>query len=115
MIVTGGENVFSTEVEKALYRHEDVLEVAVIGIPDEKWGEAVTAFVVRKEGSDVSEEAVREHCRQLIAGYKVPKSVYFVDALPKAATGKIQKAALRDRYWEDKERRVGASVTATST
>lgn len=111
MIVTGGENVFSTEVEKALYRHDDVLEVAVIGIPDEQWGEAVTAFVVRKEGATADETALRDHCRPIIAHYKVPKSVIFVDTLPKAATGKIQKAALRDQYWAGQSRRVGASTT----
>jgi acyl-CoA synthetase (AMP-forming)/AMP-acid ligase II len=111
MIVSGGENVFSTEVEKALYRHEQVLEVAVIGVPDEKWGEAVTAFVVRKDGATVTEDELRDHCRALIAGYKVPKSVHFVESLPKAATGKIQKKVLRDDFWSGHGRRVGASLT----
>lgn len=110
MIVSGGENVFSTEVEKALYQHDAVLEAAVIGIPDATWGEAVTAFVVLREGSVVDEDELRTHCRALIAHYKVPKSVRFIDALPKAATGKIQKAALRNQYWPADGRRVGASM-----
>ncbi|MDP1792776.1 MAG: long-chain fatty acid--CoA ligase [Acidimicrobiales bacterium] len=112
MIVTGGENVFSSEVEKALYQHSDVLEAAVIGIPDARWGEAVTAFVVRRAGTTSSEEDLRSHCRGLISHYKVPKQVLFVDALPKAATGKIQKAALRDQYWTGQGRRVGASESS---
>ncbi len=111
MIVSGGENVFSTEVEKALYRHDDVLEVAVIGIPDAQWGEAVTAFVVIREGAEVTGDDLREHCRPLISHYKVPKQVLLVDSLPKAATGKIQKAVLRDQYWAKEGRRVGASLT----
>ena len=111
MIVTGGENVYSAEVEQALYRHDAVLEVAIIGIPDEKWGEAVTAFVIVREGADATEDELREHCRQSIAGYKVPKSVVFVDELPKSATGKIQKAALREDYWGGEGRMVGASTT----
>lgn len=111
MIVSGGENVYSSEVEKALYRHEQVLEAAVIGVPDTRWGEAVTAFVVLKQGSAATEDEIRDHCRALIAGYKVPKSVRFVDGLPKSATGKIQKKVLRDEFWTGEGRRVGASLT----
>jgi acyl-CoA synthetase (AMP-forming)/AMP-acid ligase II len=109
MIVSGGENVYSTEVERALYAHADVLEAAVIGIPDDKWGEAVTAFVVPKEGTSPDADAVRAHCRDLIAPYKIPKSVRFVDELPKSATGKIQKAALREEFWTGKGRSVGST------
>jgi acyl-CoA synthetase (AMP-forming)/AMP-acid ligase II len=109
MIVSGGENVYSTEVEKAIYRHPDVLECAVIGIPDKKWGEAVSAFIVRKPDATVTEEGVKDFVRELISHYKVPKNVMFVDALPKAPTGKIQKVVLREKYWEGVGRRVGGT------
>jgi acyl-CoA synthetase (AMP-forming)/AMP-acid ligase II len=109
MIVSGGENVYSTEVEKAIYRHADVLECAVIGIPDKKWGEAVSAFIVRKPDATVTEEGVKDFVRELISHYKVPKNVMFIDALPKAPTGKIQKVVLREKYWEGVGRRVGGT------
>ena len=109
MIVSGGENVYSTEVEKAIYRHPDVLECAVIGIPDKKWGEAVSAFIVRKPDATVTEDGVKDFVRELISHYKVPKNVMFVDALPKAPTGKIQKVVLREKYWEGVGRRVGGT------
>ncbi len=109
MIVSGGENVYSTDVEKALYRHDAVLEAAVIGVPHELWGVAVTAFVVLKPGESVSESDLIESCRPLIAHYKLPKAVHFVDSLPKSATGKIQKASLRDQFWSNEQRRVGAT------
>jgi long-chain acyl-CoA synthetase len=96
MIITGGENVYSAEVESALASHPSVQEVAVIGVPHEKWGEAVTAIVVTK--SPVAVEELIDHCKRKIAGYKAPKSIEFVDALPKNATGKVVKRALRDRY-----------------
>ncbi len=109
MIVTGGENVFSTEVEKALYRHPAVLEAAVIGIPDPTWGEAVTAFVVVRAGASIYEREVIEFCKAHIAHYKAPKSVRTVEALPKAATGKIQKSVLREQHWQGHRRNVGAT------
>jgi long-chain acyl-CoA synthetase len=101
MIISGGENIYSTEVENALYEHPAVLEAAVIGIPDEKWGEAVLAIVVPREGAQVTEEAIIEHCKTLIAGYKCPKQVVIRgDALPKSGPGKILKTELRKPYWE---------------
>jgi len=107
MIVTGGENVYCAEVENALYEHSDVLEAAVIGIPDERWGEAVLAIVVPKEGTSPSEGEMIEHCRGLIAGYKCPKQVVFqATPLPKSGPGKILKTELRKPYWEGKTRQV---------
>jgi long-chain acyl-CoA synthetase len=107
MIVSGGENVYCAEVENALYDHPDVLEAAVIGIPDERWGEAVLAVVVPKENTHPSEGELIEHCRGLIAGYKCPKHVVFQDTpLPKSGPGKILKTELRKPYWEGKTRQV---------
>ena len=95
MIITGGENVYSSEVENVLYTHPDVLEAAVIGIPDSHWGEAVKACVVLKEGCSATEEAIITYCRKELAGYKTPKSVDFLEALPKTGSGKIFKKGLR--------------------
>jgi acyl-CoA synthetase (AMP-forming)/AMP-acid ligase II len=95
MIITGGENVYSIEVERALAAHPGVAEVAVVGTPDEKWGEKVTAFVVLAPGSAVTEPDLKAHCRNLIAGYKVPKSIYIERAFPRTASGKIRKDELR--------------------
>jgi len=107
MIISGGENVYSTEVENALYDHPDVLEAAVIGIPDDQWGEAVLAVVVPKEGRTLTEHDIIEHCRKLIAGYKCPKKVVFQDTpLPKSGPGKILKTELRKPYWAGQERQV---------
>jgi acyl-CoA synthetase (AMP-forming)/AMP-acid ligase II len=105
VIISGGENVSSIEVEDALMSHPRVKEVAVIGIPDEKWGELVTALVVA-DGEDVSAEELIAHCRNSLAGYKCPKRVDFVDALPRTATGKLQKFKLRAPFWEGHERQV---------
>jgi acyl-CoA synthetase (AMP-forming)/AMP-acid ligase II len=106
MIITGGENVYSTEVEDALYKHPAVLEAAVIGVPDERWGERVHAVVVLRPGMSATVEELQAFCRQHIAGYKVPRSVDFAESLPKTGSGKIQKAELRERYWQGYERRV---------
>jgi fatty-acyl-CoA synthase len=100
MILTGGENVYSTEVENVLYMHPSILECAVVGIPDAKWGEAVKAVVALKPGQEAVEEEIIRFCKDRIAHYKAPKSVDFVDALPRTGSGKIQKKGLRDRYWE---------------
>jgi long-chain acyl-CoA synthetase len=101
MIISGGENVYSTEVENAIYEHPAVLEAAVIGIPDAQWGEAVMAIVVPREGVEVTEKEIIEHCRGLIAGYKCPKRVVFqTTQLPKSGPGKILKTELRKPYWE---------------
>ncbi|MBK5306362.1 MAG: AMP-binding protein [Frankiaceae bacterium] len=107
MIVSGGENVYSTEVEQAVASHPAVAQVAVIGIPDDVWGEAVHAVVVLKPDADVSAEALIEHCRGLIASYKVPKSVEFrTEPLPLSGAMKVLKRELRAPYWEGRERSV---------
>jgi long-chain acyl-CoA synthetase len=107
MIISGGENIYSVEVENALYTHPAVLEAAVIGIPHDTWGEAVHAVVVLKPGSNVSEEALIEHARTQIAGYKLPRSIeFYPEALPKSGAGKILKRDLRDKYWVGKSRNV---------
>ena len=104
VIISGGENVSSIEVEDALMSHPAVREVAVIGIPDEKWGEMVTGLVVTDQ--DVSAEDLIAHCRSLLGGYKCPKRIDFVDELPRTATGKLQKFKLRQPFWEGRERQV---------
>ncbi len=106
MILTGGENVYSTEVEHVLYEHPSILEAAVIGVPDEKWGEVVKAVVVLKSGIFASEDEIIEFCRGRLAHFKAPKSVEFRDELPKTGTGKIFKKALKDKYWQGYEKRV---------
>jgi acyl-CoA synthetase (AMP-forming)/AMP-acid ligase II len=97
MIVSGGENIYSAEVERALAAHPSVQSVAVIGAPDQKWGERVVAFVVPYPDTPVEVSELVSHCRGLIAGYKVPKEIHLVDALPQTASGKVQKAALRQQ------------------
>lgn len=106
MIVTGGENVYSVEVESALSTHPDVAACAVIGIPDGQWGEVVMAFVVRKPRARVEPEALLAHCRTLIAGYKCPRRIEFIDELPLSGAGKVLKTSLRQRFWQDRDRGV---------
>ncbi len=106
MIISGGENVYPAEVENAIYAHPAVADVAVIGVPDDKWGEAVKACVVVKPGEALSEADVIAHARQHIAGYKCPKSVDFIPALPRNPSGKILRRTLRAPYWEGKERAI---------
>jgi long-chain acyl-CoA synthetase len=106
MVVSGGENVYPAEVENAIYGHPDVAEVAVIGVPDPKWGEAVKAVVALKPGRAPDADGIIGWARERIAGYKVPKSVDFVDALPRNASGKVLKRDLREPYWAGHERRV---------
>jgi len=98
MIISGGENIYSTEVENVLYQHPRILETAVFGVFDEKWGEAVTAAVVLNCGENATEEELISFCRQRLAPYKAPKSIIFLDALPKTGSGKIHKKFLKDRY-----------------
>jgi acyl-CoA synthetase (AMP-forming)/AMP-acid ligase II len=98
MIVTGGENVYSTEVENALQKLPGVQLSAVVGAPDPKWGERVVAFVVQAPGAALTEAEVIAHCRSHIAGYKVPKQVEFVDALPMTASGKVMKRQLAAEF-----------------
>jgi len=106
MIVSGGENIYPAEVESALFGHPAVADVAVIGVPDERWGEAVKAIVVKKPDVEVTAGALITWARERIAGYKLPKSVDFVDALPRNPTGKILKRELRKPYWGDRQRLV---------
>jgi long-chain acyl-CoA synthetase len=106
MIVSGGENIYPAEVESALFGHPAIADVAVIGVPDEQWGEAVKAIVVKKPGASVSAKELIDFARERIAGYKVPRSVDFVDALPRNPSGKILKRELRKPYWVGRERQV---------
>ncbi|WP_269713815.1 fatty acid--CoA ligase [Caulobacter sp. NIBR2454] len=106
MIITGGENVYPAEVESAVYGHPHVAEVAVIGVPDAKWGEAVKAVVAPKPGITPDADDIIAFARSRIAHFKAPKSVDFVDALPRNAAGKILRRQLREPYWEGRERRV---------
>ena len=106
MIITGGENVFPAEVENALHSHDDIIDVAVIGIPDEKWGEAIKAVVVTSPGVTLSEAEVIEYARTRVAGFKAPKSIDFIDELPRNPSGKILRRELRAPYWEGKSRGV---------
>ena len=106
MIISGGENIYSTQVEAAILQHGGVLECAVFGIPDDEWGESVKAVVVLKPGVDASEDEIISSVGQLLASYQKPKSVDFVDALPKAPTGKILKRELRDPYWSKRNRSI---------
>lgn len=107
MIISGGENIYSREVEEALLLHPAVREAAVIGVPDDKWGESVKAFVVLKPGARADEAGLIQHCREHVASYKKPRSIEFLDALPRmASTSKIDKKALRAPYWRQAGRQV---------
>jgi len=105
VIISGGENVSSIEVEDVLAGHPNIREVAVVGTPDEKWGEAVTALVVT-DGAPLTAQDVIAYCRASLAGYKCPKRVEFRDALPRTATGKLQKFKLRADFWQGQERSI---------
>jgi long-chain acyl-CoA synthetase len=106
MIISGGENIYSVQVEEAIAKHTAVLETAVIGIPDDEWGESVKAYVVLKPNMTATEQEIIDTAKAHLASYQKPKSVEFVAELPKAPTGKILKRVLRDPYWADAERRV---------
>ncbi|MGE3075269.1 MAG: fatty acid--CoA ligase [Dehalococcoidia bacterium] len=106
MIVSGGENVYPAEVESALFGHPAIADVAVIGVPDDRWGEAVKAIVVKKPGAEVDPADIIAFARERIAGYKVPKSVDFADVLPRNPSGKILKRELREPYWAGRDRQV---------
>ena len=106
MIVSGGENIYPAEVENALFAHPDITDVAVVGIPDDNWGEAVLAFVVTHPETSVTETNIVEFAKSRIAGYKVPKHIEFVETLPRNPSGKILRRELRDPYWEGKTRGV---------
>jgi fatty-acyl-CoA synthase len=106
MVLSGGENIGTAEIERIIYQHPDILECAVIAVPDDRWGEVPKALVTVREGSCPSEQEILDHCRWHLAGFKVPKSVEFMESLPKGGTGKILKRLLRERYWAGRERRV---------
>jgi acyl-CoA synthetase (AMP-forming)/AMP-acid ligase II len=107
MVISGGFNIYPNEVENVLVSHPAVFEAAVIGVPDEVWGEAVKAVVVLRPGATATEEELIEHCRERLASYKKPKSVEFVHELPKTATGKVLRRLVREPYWVGQKRRVG--------
>ena len=106
VIISGGENVSSIEVEDVLFSHPEVDEVAVIGVPDEKWGETVKALVVLSEGSTATERDLIDYCRDRLAHYKCPTTVEMRDELARTTTGKLQKYKLRAPYWEGREKMV---------
>jgi acyl-CoA synthetase (AMP-forming)/AMP-acid ligase II len=107
MIVTGGENVYSGEVEAVIYEHPAVNEAAVFGIPDPQWGELVAASVVLKPAHHLSADDLIAHCRRSLAGYKIPRHIVFSDAeLPKSGSGKVLKRVLRERFWRQHDRAV---------
>jgi acyl-CoA synthetase (AMP-forming)/AMP-acid ligase II len=106
VIITGGENVSSIEVEDVLYQHQAVAEVAVIGVPDEKWGETIKALVVLRSGSAIDERELIEFCRERMAHFKAPTSIEFRDELARTATDKLQKFKLRQPFWEGRDRQV---------
>jgi len=106
MIISGGENVYPAEIEEVIIKHPDVSEVAVIGVPNEQWGEEIKAMVILKEGSRVSQEELLEYCKKHLAGYKRPRSVEFIEDFPRTATGKILKRLVKKPYWEGQERMI---------
>ena len=105
IIISGGENISSIEVEQVIYRHPAVQEVAVIGVPHEKWGESPKAFVTLKQDQELTGEELIEFCRDNLSHFKCPTSVEFIE-LPKTSTGKVQKYALRDKEWEGHQQRI---------
>jgi fatty-acyl-CoA synthase len=105
IIISGGENISSIEVERVLARHPAVMEAAVTAMPDEKWGERPKAFVTLKKGQEVSEQEIIDYCKERIARFKAPAAVEFTE-LPKTSTGKVQKFVLRDKEWAGQEKRV---------
>src|SRR4051794_36360362 len=105
MVVSGGENVYPRVVEEVLVAHPAVAEAAVIGVPDERWGEAVKAIVVLRPGAPPSEQELIACCRARLGGFERPQSIDFTDALPRTATGKVLKRVLREPYWAERARR----------
>jgi acyl-CoA synthetase (AMP-forming)/AMP-acid ligase II len=105
IIISGGENISTIEVEQAVARHPAVMEAAVVAIPDEKWGERPKAFVVLKKGQEATEEEIIDFCKEHIARFKAPEAVEFTE-LPKTSTGKVQKFVLRDKEWAGQEKQV---------
>ena len=106
MIISGGFNIYPSEIEQVLWRHPAVLDCAVVGVPDEKWGEAVKAVIELKPGTQASESDLKDHCRASLGGLKTPKSIEFWAHLPRSPVGKVLKKDIRERYWKQQERRV---------
>jgi len=106
VVISGGENISTIEVEQALMSHPGVLETAVIGVPDDQWGERPRAYVVLRAGAEVCEQDLVAHVKERIARYKAPREVILIDALPKTSTGKIRKVALREEAWAEKAVRI---------
>jgi acyl-CoA synthetase (AMP-forming)/AMP-acid ligase II len=106
MIVSGGENIYSREVEEALLAHPNIADAAVVGAPDDRWGEIVMAYVVRRTGAELAADDVIAHCRERIAGYKRPRAVTFIEALPKLPNGKVEKFKLRAPLWQGRARAI---------
>ena len=106
MIVSGGENVYPRVVEDVLFQHPAVADAAVIGVPDEQWGETVKAIIVLREGQTATEEELIDFCRDKLAGFERPRSAEFVDELPRNPSGKVIKRQLREPYWVGQKRRV---------
>ena len=106
VIISGAFNIYPKEIEDVIVIHPKVKEVAVIGVPDEKWGEAIKAVVVPKKGEQISETEIIDYCRDHMASFKKPKSVDIVEKLPRNPYGKIQKTELRDSYWKDFTRKI---------
>lgn len=102
MIISGGENVYSVEVEQILNGYPGIVESAIIGLPDSKWGEVVTAVIVKKDDIEIDEEDIKAYCREHLAGYKLPRHFIYVEALPRNVSGKILKYQLRENWKEDK-------------
>jgi acyl-CoA synthetase (AMP-forming)/AMP-acid ligase II len=106
MILSGGVNIYPAEIENVIFNHPAVLDVAVFGVPDEKWGEAIKAVVQLKEGQKTTEEGILQWCEENLSRIKKPKSVDFMDELPRDINGKIYKRQLRDKYWEGRKTKV---------
>jgi acyl-CoA synthetase (AMP-forming)/AMP-acid ligase II len=109
MIVSGGENVYPRGVEEVLVQHPAIAEAAVIGVPDERWGETVKAVVVLRPGTTATAEDIMEFCRGKLGGFERPRSVDFVEALPRNSMGKVLKRTLREPYWAGQQRRVAGA------
>jgi len=106
MIITGGVNVYPSEVEQAVWTHPAVEDCAVVGVPDDKWGEAVTAVVELKRGQAVTADEIIALCKQRLGSVKAPKAVEFWERLPRSANGKVLKREIRERFWQGRDRRV---------